>query len=150
MLIQFPGVFLGAGNCLTGVDKINVCIGFLTCFSWENGGKEKNWADKWKMRLVTDAGVAVLLWLGSGVLFLEPQSSGKTRPRQQGVVRRMLNWNEIPQNNPGALMWLLLLDCWGSVSRKLMMWHDGGRGLQAPALGFYHQVSPWQGMRAAL
>lgn len=108
MLIQFPGVFLGAGNCLTGVDKINVYIGFLICFSWENGGKEKNWADEWKMKLVTDGGEAVLLWLGDGVLSEEPQFSSKTPPWQQGAVRRMLNWNEIPQNNPGALMKLRL------------------------------------------
>jgi len=36
MLIQFPGVFLGAVSCLTGAEKINVCIGFLTCVSWED------------------------------------------------------------------------------------------------------------------
>lgn len=39
MLIQFPGIFLGAGNCLTGADKINVYTGFLTRFSWEHDEK---------------------------------------------------------------------------------------------------------------
>lgn len=48
MFIQFPGVFLGAGNCLTGVDKMNVCTGCLTCFSWEGGGTEKSWTEEWE------------------------------------------------------------------------------------------------------
>lgn len=48
MLIQFPGVFLGARNCLTGGDKMNVCTDLLTCFSWDDTGKEKSWAEEWE------------------------------------------------------------------------------------------------------
>lgn len=49
MLIRFSGVFLGAGEpphiC---IDKINVCIGLLSCFSWEGGGKERSWVAGWR------------------------------------------------------------------------------------------------------
>lgn len=49
MLIRFSGVFLGAGElphiC---IDKMNVCIGLLTCFSWEGGGKERSWVAGWR------------------------------------------------------------------------------------------------------
>lgn len=27
---------------------MNVFMGFLTCFSWEDGGKGKSWADEWE------------------------------------------------------------------------------------------------------
>lgn len=48
MLIQFPGVFLEAESCLTGVEKMNVCTSFLTGISWGDSGKEKIWAEEWE------------------------------------------------------------------------------------------------------